>query len=90
MESIALFSAKHHYLSEWLTDTRNLYVADTNHPLSRYPLTLEARLIEKWQPAKERGGGCNDIASVLTGNGPGMQIPYQWAAKDCYTPLPFP
>ncbi len=66
-----------------------LVVADTNHPLSRYPLTLEARIIEKQQSTKERGGGCNDIASIVTGDGPGMQIPYQWAAKDGYTPYPF-
>ena len=68
---------------------QELVVADTNHPLSRYPLTLAARLIEKQQPSRERGGTCNDIASILTGDGPGMQIPYQWAAKDCYTPYPF-
>ena len=68
---------------------KELVVADTNHPLSRYPLTLEARLIEKRQPSNQRGGGCNDIASIVTGDGPGMQIPYQWAAKDCYTPYPF-
>jgi SAM-dependent methyltransferase len=68
---------------------KELYVADTNHPLSRYPLTLEARLIKTWQAAKERGGGCNDIATVVTGDGPGMQIPYQWTTKDCYSPYPF-
>ncbi len=68
---------------------KELFVADTNHPLSRYPLTLEARLIEKWHPTKERGGGCNDIATVVTEDGPGMQIPYQWMAKDCYSPYPF-
>ncbi len=68
---------------------KELFVADTNHPLSRYPLTLEARLIKKWQPAKERGGGCNDIASIVTGDGPGMQIPYQWMGKEGYNPYPF-
>ena len=68
---------------------KELVVADTNHPLSRYPLTLEARLIEKLLSSKERGGGCNDIASIVTGDGPGMQIPYQWAVKECYTPYPF-
>jgi SAM-dependent methyltransferase len=68
---------------------KELLVADTNHPLSRYSLTLEARLIEKMQSSNERGGGCNDIASILTGDGPGMQIPYQWRAKDSYYPYPF-
>jgi hypothetical protein len=66
-----------------------LFVADTNHPLSRFPLTLEARLIDKWKPSKERGGECKDIASIVTGEGPGMQIPYQWTRKESYTPYPF-
>lgn len=69
---------------------KELVVADTNHPLARYPLTLGAQIIKKWQPSKERGGGCNDISSLLTEDGPGMQIPYQWAAQDYYTPYPFP
>ena len=68
---------------------KELVVADTNHPLSRYPLTLETRLLERRQPAKERGGGCNDIPSLITSDGPGMQIPYQWAEKKCYAPYPF-
>ncbi|MFW2367738.1 MAG: class I SAM-dependent methyltransferase [Desulforhopalus sp.] len=68
---------------------KELVVADTNHPLSRYPLTLEARLTEKQQPSQEKGGGCKDIASILTGDGPGMQIPYQWSEKKSYTPYPF-
>ena len=68
---------------------KELFVADTNHPLSRYRLTLEARIIDKWHPSKERGGESKDIASILTGDGPGMQIPYQWAANNCYTPYPF-
>jgi len=67
---------------------KELFVADTNHPLCRYPLTLEARVIDKWQPSKERGGECKDISSIVTGDGPGMQIPHQWAMQDCYSPYP--
>ena len=68
---------------------KELVVADTNHPLSRYPLTLVSRVVERLQPSRERGGGCNDISSIVTSDGPGMQIPYQWAAKERYTPYPF-
>ena len=68
---------------------KELVVVDTNHPLAKYPLTLEAKVIHKWQPSKERGGGCNDIASLLASDGPGMQLPYQWASDDFYSPYPF-
>lgn len=66
-----------------------LIVADTNHPLSRTPVTVKAKLINRWQPAKERGGECKDIASLLTGDGPGMQLPYQWMRNGHYSPYPF-
>jgi hypothetical protein len=68
---------------------KELFVADTNHPLAHYPLTLEARLTDRWQPSKERGGECKDLASIVTGDGPGMQLPYRWVAKDRYSPYPF-
>lgn len=68
---------------------QELIVADTNHPLSRYPLTVEAQVIDTWQPSKERGGSCNDIASVVTEGGPGMQLRYQWAPKSSYPPYPY-
>ncbi|BHH86001.1 methyltransferase domain-containing protein [Desulforhopalus sp. 52FAK] len=68
---------------------KELFVADSNHPLCRYPLTLEAQVIDTWEPTKERGGECKDISSILTGDGPGMQIPHQWATQDCYSPYPF-
>lgn len=68
---------------------KELFVADTNHPLCRYPLTLEARVVDKWQPAKERGGECKDISSIVTGEGQGLQIPHQWVSQDCYSPYPF-
>ena len=50
-------------------------VADTNHPLARFPLTVEATMIQAIQTATQRGGAANDIAELLTINGPGMQVP---------------
>ena len=68
---------------------KELFVADTNHPLARFPIRVEAKMIERWQPNKERGGECKDIASILTSDGPGLQLPYQWLGQDSYSPYPF-
>lgn len=50
-------------------------VADTNHPLARFPLTVEATMMQRIDTVTQRGGASNDIAELLTSNGPGMQIP---------------
>ena len=65
-------------------------VADTNHPLARFPLTLVAAYVEKLGPIEERGGTCNHIAEAVTNGGPGMQIAYPEAPTDFYTPYPLP
>ena len=46
---------------------------DLNHPLASYPLTLEARLVERFSVPDRDAGACRDIAGMLTGRGPGMQ-----------------
>ncbi|NNK94206.1 MAG: class I SAM-dependent methyltransferase, partial [Desulfobacterales bacterium] len=66
-----------------------IIVADTNHPLSTYSLTLEARIIEKWSSSEEHGGSCSDIAEIVTSDGPGMQVPYSGVAVDYYSTYPF-
>jgi SAM-dependent methyltransferase len=62
--------------------------ADTNHPLARFPLTLEARCVDQLGFAETRGGGCNDVAEIVTTNGPGMQIPYPGVPTDFYAQYP--
>ena len=64
-------------------------VADTNHPLANYPLTLEATYLEKLGSVEERGGVFTDIAEMVTNGGPGMQIPYPGVATDFYSTYPF-
>jgi SAM-dependent methyltransferase len=66
-----------------------LFIAETNHPLSRYPLTVSARLMEILQPPLRKGGECKDLAELITEGGPGMQIPYQWSGNKTYSPYPF-
>lgn len=52
---------------------------DCNHPLSRYPLTLQTG----------NSGTVKDIAAMVTANGPGMQAPYPGVATDFYSCYPF-
>ena len=46
---------------------------DLNHPLASYPLTLEARLVERFSVPDREAGACRVLAGMLTGGGPGMQ-----------------
>ncbi len=53
-------------------------VADANHRLARYPLTLQAVRVKDLEPNKGYSGEVRDIAEMVAQNGPGMQIrPWQ-------------
>jgi SAM-dependent methyltransferase len=49
---------------------------DLNHPLSRFPLTVSARITERLGPASEHGGRCNDIAMDTMKPGVGLECVY--------------
>jgi len=57
---------------------------DTNHPLSRYQLSVSARIHRTRSITAQRGGSLHDIAEEITAHGPGMQTPENrsedWAA----------
>ncbi len=63
-------------------------VADTNHPLARFPLAIETSMIHSMATATQRGGASNDIAELLTINGPGMQVPDARCAITPYASYP--
>ncbi|MDY7034468.1 MAG: methyltransferase domain-containing protein [Thermodesulfobacteriota bacterium] len=69
--------------------SNGIMVADTNHPLANYPLTLDAKCLEKLVSMKGHGRECKDITEMVTENGPGMQIPYPGIATDFYSVYPF-
>jgi len=64
-------------------------VADTNHPLAKFPITIHALMVERLQVANQRGGSANDVAALLTQNGPGMQIPAGRIQVNPYREYPF-
>ncbi len=49
---------------------------DLNHPLSRSPLRVCARIIERLGPASEHGGRCNDIIMDTMKPGVGLEQVY--------------
>jgi SAM-dependent methyltransferase len=62
---------------------------DLNHPLARYPLTLEARLIQLLESKQEHGGASIDVPQMCTQNGPGMQACLPNIETDFYSNDPF-
>lgn len=62
---------------------------DLNHPLARYPLTVEGRLVASQGSADEHGGRCHDIAYDLASRGPGMQAAEPGVETDFYSDDPY-
>jgi SAM-dependent methyltransferase len=62
---------------------------DLNHPLARYPLTVEGTLHEVHGLQAEHGGRSHDVGYDLTENGPGMQAGDPAVATDFYAEQPF-
>ena len=52
-------------------------VVDTNLPLARFSVEIQAEIMQTGDAGPQRGGAVQDIAELLTGSGPGMQIPLQ-------------
>ncbi len=63
-------------------------VVDTNHPLARAQLKISATLLEARAVGPQRGGAVQDIAEVLTSDGPGMQTPF--SVDDFYSAADYP
>jgi len=60
-----------------------------NHPLARFPLTVEGRIVQLLGTTAETGGRSQDVPLELTGNGPGMQARHPDLATDFDSDNPF-
>lgn len=69
--------------------TETTLLTDTNHPLARYALAVEAKILDVQKIAVQRGGSLTDIADLICQNGPGMQIPTEKSEMSMYGPYPF-
>jgi len=64
-------------------------VIDLNHPLTRFPLAVEGRIVVDLGAASEHGGRSQDVPQELCDHGPGMQVPHPDVATDFYAEDPF-
>ena len=62
---------------------------DLNPPLAGRELTIGATLLDIWASGGEHGGLCNDLASLATDRGPGMQARWRGQPTDFWSDLPF-
>ena len=53
--------------------TDNSLDIDLNHPLSYFPIKLTATITDIFDANQQNGGRCNDVAEIITINGPGLQ-----------------
>jgi SAM-dependent methyltransferase len=68
---------------------QNNITADTNHPLSKYYLTLSATIVEKLVPTSEAAGACSHIGELVTAKGPGMEVPFEYGKTSLFDEYPF-
>ncbi len=69
--------------------SEDMLTCDLNNPLASKTLELSVRILDIWQAGEEHGGSCNDIAEMITHNGPGMQARWRGQATDFWQDLPF-
>jgi SAM-dependent methyltransferase len=62
---------------------------DLNHPLARYPLSVEASIVRELPTSEEHGGRCNDIPEELTSGGPGLEASYPGVETEFLAGTPF-
>lgn len=67
----------------------DMICCDLNNPLADKPLELSAQILDIWAGDNEHGGSCNDIAEMITHDGPGMQARRRDRPTDFWRDLPF-
>lgn len=62
---------------------------DLNHPLATFPIQLTVTISDVFDANQQKGGRCNDIAEIITTNGPGMQTLLTSRSSDFFQGMPF-
>jgi len=62
---------------------------DLNHPLSKRDIELGVEIRDIWAARAEHGGACNDVAELVSQNGPGMQARWPGLETDFFSDIPF-
>ena len=67
----------------------DMICCDLNNPLADRALELQVRILDIWEAREEHGGSCNDVAEMITSNGPGMQTRWRGEPTDFWQDIPF-
>jgi SAM-dependent methyltransferase len=67
----------------------DMLCCDLNNPLSNKALEVSVRIMGIWAAAREDDRSCNDIAEMITLNGPGMQSRWRGQPTDFWQDRPF-
>lgn len=62
---------------------------DLAHPLAGRELELSALIQDIWAASEEHGGRCDDVAELVSNNGPGMQARWHGRPTDFFSDIPF-
>lgn len=71
------------------TASGDMLACDLNNPLADKTLDISVRILDIWATPEEHGGSCNDIAEMITANGPGMQARWHGQPTDFWQDQPF-
>jgi hypothetical protein len=69
--------------------SRDMLCCDLNNPLADKRLELDARILDIWSSGHEDPRRCNDVAEMVTHNGPGMQARWRGQPTDFWADRPF-
>lgn len=64
-------------------------VGDRNHPLAQKNVEISAKKLAVLSETNQRGGAINDIAELVSSNGPGMELPDQFDLHQTFGEEPF-
>ena len=67
----------------------DMICCDLNNPLADKALDLKVQILDIWASREEHGGSCNDVAEMITANGPGMQARWRGRPTDFWQDIPF-
>jgi SAM-dependent methyltransferase len=73
----------------YLGESGGRATVDLNHPLARYGLTVEGRVVEDLGLATEHGGRSVDVPQELCNGGPGVQAPHPDVSTDFDSDEPY-
>ncbi len=73
----------------YLDEEPEVFCVDLNHPLAKFPVTVDVQVIERLGARAEHSGRCRDIGHDLADDGPGFQAALPDRDTDFFAGTPF-